>query len=1608
GSISAQNICFRANNDFTSANGTNGVVNPRFLAKGDINGDGKLDIITSNGNQTGNPSSLSIFIGQGNGLFTYIDTITIGPNSSNTQAITLQDFNADGKLDIAVVKRNSLGGTFRLAVLQGNGVGDFTPWVEMTAPNFTNDLVTGDFDADGMIDIVTISGASSNNISFFKNNGAGFNAQVISNPTFLGAGYNIKVGQVDHLTDSHLDVVITRVSGSRVTLMRGNGTGSFTTGFNVVIGTDPRDLDLGDLNGDGNMDVAVAMNGSDSVHVVFTNGMGAITSISRYYSGGRGPTSIVMFDYDGDGDKDIAVSNVLDHVIGLLINDGSGNFTLQRHASFIDPSEILTGNFDSDLKEDIVFTGNSRRLMYMGNNSPNGFLSYNNLYYPTINTQPNSSSIADFNGDGNTDLVTANSSSNNFSLFLGNGSGGYTFSSNTSASAMNLAIQSGDFNGDGFKDVLLVESSAQQLSLFPGDGSGNFGFPTSVGLPGTPISLSVGDLDNDGDLDAVVTSNTSNAVYIYQNIAGVFSLAGTLSSGVNGPNNVSINNFNGDALPDLAICNNGTSNVQIYTGTGSCNFTSGSSIVVSAGPRMVTSGDFNGDGNKDISVCYGSSTISYANGTGTGTFSAAVNLTGITGAGQIVWLLSADLNADGFDDVVTCNNASSDVSALKGGGLGLSFQQAFYSGYKPVHIAQGLVNNDLLPDIAICNSDATGASSVNVMLNRSAVITNSGAGSFCIGGGVTLTSTQAYSYQWSTVATTQSINVTTSNSYTVTTSNYNSSCNSISQPEVVTVNPLPTVSGVTGTTTICGSSSTSLTANSSASSPVFEWYDAVSGGTLLFTGATFVTPVLGVNTSYWVQVTDGSSGCVSSPRFQVDVVIGDVLPPTINNCPSNITINVGAGQCSATASWTAPSATDNCGSATINQTIGLPSGSVFPVGTHNIQYTAVDGSSNSSSCSFTVTVVDNEAPVFTTCPSNISQNVAPASCNALVTWSAPTASDNCFATVTQTSGPASGSTLAVGNYSVVYTATDAASNTSTCTFTITIVDNLSPTITGCPSNQTLSNTPGTCGRVVTWTAPTATDNCAGATITQTAGPASGSTLPIGVTTITYTATDGASNTSTCSFTITVNDTQAPVIAGCPSNQTQSNTPGTCGRVVSWTVPTVTDNCSATITQTAGPSPGNTFPVGVTNVTYTATDAAGNVSTCSFTVTINDTQGPTITGTPSNITLSATTGTCSATATWTPPTATDNCTVPTIVQTSGPPSGSSFNAGTTPIVYTATDGAGNTSTVTFNVTVVDAAPPTFTNCPSNITICQGNPVTFPTPTATDGCDPSPTVTQIAGLPSGSVFPLGNTTVTFRATDASGNFTNCTFTVTVNSSPTVSFVLADDNACVGDPLMSLTTGTPFGGIYSGTGVSGSAFNPATAGVGAHTITYTVTNGNGCSAFATDVMTVFANPTVTFTMSPASICYNAAPVSVSGGSPAGGTYTGSGIAAGVLTPTIGIVGTHTATYTVTNSNNCSASATSTYTIGCVDIDEQDIRSTFMSVYPNPSNGNFMVEFAVPLNSPAMLNVFNAVGQWVTSIEVEGAQSAINISTLERGIYFITLDIEGMRYVNKVIIER
>src|SRR5213078_673594 len=198
------------------------------------------------------------------------------------------------------------------------------------------------------------------------------------------------------------------------------------------------------------------------------------------------------------------------------------------------------------------------------------------------------------------------------------------------------------------------------------------------------------------------------------------------------------------------------------------------------------------------------------------------------------------------------------------------------------------------------------------------------------------------------------------------------------------------------------------------------------------------------------------------------------------------------------------------------------------------------------------------------------------------------------------------------------TATDAHGNSATCTFTVTVNDVQLPVIT-CSTNRVVNVLAGTCSSNVTFVV-TATDNCAVTNISSV--PASGSSFPVGTTTVTSTARDSSGNSSTCTFTVTVTDTVPPTIT-CSSNRVVSAS-GTCASNVTFVV-TATDNCPG-VTVSSSPASGTSFPVGTTTVTSTATDATGNSSTCSFTVTVNDAQPPVITCS-SNRVVSASQGTC---------------------------------------------------------------------------------------------------------------------------------------------------------------------------------------------------------------------------------------------------------------------------------------------------------------------------------------------------------------------------------------------
>ncbi|KAF0190248.1 MAG: hyalin, partial [Gammaproteobacteria bacterium] len=345
--------------------------------------------------------------------------------------------------------------------------------------------------------------------------------------------------------------------------------------------------------------------------------------------------------------------------------------------------------------------------------------------------------------------------------------------------------------------------------------------------------------------------------------------------------------------------------------------------------------------------------------------------------------------------------------------------------------------------------------------------------------------------------------------------------------------------------------------------------------------------------------------------------------------------------------------------------------------------------------------------------------------------------------------------FSIGMHTVVFKVNDGRLDSVPCSTTVTVKDTQAPQITG-PAAINISTDPGQCSAVVSFAA-TATDNCSATTITYSHAP--GSVFPKGTTTVTATATDAAGNTTSTTFTVSVNDTEAPTLA-VPANITVNTLPGMCDAPVVFAVST-TDNCPG-VSFASTPVSGSVFSKGTTTVTSVATDAAGNTTTKTFTVTVNDTEAPALT-VPANITVSTAPGMCDAAVTFAV-NATDNC--PGVTFASTPASGSVFPKGTTTVTAVATDAAGNTTTKTFTVTVNDTEAPALA-VPSNIVVgntpSRCDAVVNYTPTATDNC---PGVSVVSTPPSGSVFPKGTTTVTSVATDAAGNQTTRTFTVTVN--------------------------------------------------------------------------------------------------------------------------------------------------------------------------------------------------------------------------------------------------
>jgi HYR domain-containing protein len=349
-------------------------------------------------------------------------------------------------------------------------------------------------------------------------------------------------------------------------------------------------------------------------------------------------------------------------------------------------------------------------------------------------------------------------------------------------------------------------------------------------------------------------------------------------------------------------------------------------------------------------------------------------------------------------------------------------------------------------------------------------------------------------------------------------------------------------------------------------------------------GSTFSKGMTAVNCT----ATDGSG---NTANCNFTVTVNDTTPPTIT-CPPNQSVT---SSVPTAVNYPAPTAADNCPGVT--SSCNPPSGSVFAVGTTTVTCTATDTSANNAMCTFTVTV----APCTITCPKDVIAHVGTnaTTCGTDVSYPPPAVAGGCGPA---TCSPASGSFFSVGTTIVTCTIPGGLN----CSFTVIVVDDSAPRII-CPNSIVTAPSPGQSSAVVNYPPATATDNCPGATVQ--CSPPSGSRFPLGTTFVTCTAIDSSSNSAACVFSIILVDLERPVIT-CPANVAVGAQSGQTSAVVSYPPPNVTDN-SGNVTTVCLPASGSSFPLGVTTVTCTATDVAGNKSSCSFTVSVGGPQAKVI-------------------------------------------------------------------------------------------------------------------------------------------------------------------------------------------------------------------------------------------------------------------------------------------------------------------------------------------------------------------------------------------------------------
>jgi hypothetical protein len=702
---------------------------PSAIVAGDFRGNGVLDLAVADSNS----GQVSVLLNNGNGTFQAPRFYRVG---SKPLALVAGSFTEkrthDGKpvLDLAVANTNSND----LSVLLGNGDGTFQPQLLFGAGSFPAWLVTADFNSDGRLDLATGNQGlgdvpGSGDISILLGQGGGYFQVQSTNPVGMNPVGTV-TADLNH--DGHTDIITANSNSNDISVLLGNGDGTFQAARSFPAGERPTALAVADFNGDGRLDVAVADGGENGdgggVSILMGNGDGTFQA-PVFYPAGATPYSIVAGDWTGSRVIDLAVANKDSPNVTVFMGDGRGGFralppiSLGDQAS--DPVAITAGDFTGNGVRDLaVVDQGSNRVSILLNDGRGNFLAQQppiSLGDDPLNVHfPMAIVAGDFTGNRILDLAVASAlydgEPDNVSILLGDGNGNFSlkWSIPLGTFLSPSSITAGHFFGGGPLDLAVADFSSNKVSLLQGDGQGGFQV-SALDLGGgiKPYVVAKGDFTGNGRDDLAIATQSPNSVEIELNQGnGQFAQPGSV--GLATHNTPVVADFNRDLLPDVAIVD-GAGDILFRQGRPNQPGSFDPPVMVNPGrPSRDIAAVRTSQGTllasvdaKDNAV----SLFSYRNGG----FSFVGSLATDSEPAQIV---SADLMSKGEDDLVIRNAGDGTLTVYMSDGQGGFLAPSKLTagpGISDVSVAD--VNQDGLRDILLANLTA---GEVEVILNQGA------------------------------------------------------------------------------------------------------------------------------------------------------------------------------------------------------------------------------------------------------------------------------------------------------------------------------------------------------------------------------------------------------------------------------------------------------------------------------------------------------------------------------------------------------------------------------------------------------------------------------------------------------------------------------------------------------------------------------------------------------------------------------------------------------------------------------------------------------------------------------------------------------------------------